>query len=68
MISKSIRINSVKKLIIVVKQSVKRPPSAKISIPKQKLDCNQNNNNVHHNDAIYCDDELINRIIKNGGL
>ena len=31
--TKSIRINSVNKLIIVIKNSVKRPPAAKISIP-----------------------------------
>lgn len=93
--SKSIRINSVNKLIIVIKHSVKKPSAAKISIPEQNTvhrnnnytnytnntntnNTNTNNTNnkinnkinnkVDYNDTIYCDDELIKRIIKNGGL
>jgi len=91
--TKSIRINSVNKLIIVIKHSVKRPPAAKISIPEQNAvhrnnnytnytnntnntnNTNTNNkinnkinNKVDYNDTIYCDDDLIKRIIKNGGL
>lgn len=87
--SKSIRINSVNNLIIVIKHSVKKPSAAKISIPEQNAvhrnnnytnytnNTNSNTNNnlnnktkykVDPNDTIYCDDELIKRIIKNGGL
>ena len=88
--SKSIRINSVNKLIIVIKHSVKKPSAAKISIPEQNAvhrnnnytnytnntnNTNTNNNlnnktkyKVDPNDVICCDDDLINRIIKNGGL
>ena len=74
MITKSIRIRNIKNLTIIIKGNKKfRPIKKEIMKPPQnvKTDIMTNkriNKEVFCGEAMVCDDELIQKIIRNGGL
>ena len=74
MITKSIQIRNIKNLTIIIKGNKKYRPIKKeiMKSPKNvKTDIMTNkliNKEVFCGEAMVCDDELIQKIIKNGGL
>ena len=66
MITKSIRISNIKNLTIIIKGNKKfRPIKKEITKPSQnKLISDK----LIYNEVDVCDDELIQKIIRNGGL
>lgn len=66
MINKSIKINTIKNLTIIIKKSRQVRP-----IKKEFIKPSQNkliSDKLTYNEVDVCDDELIQKIIRNGGL
>jgi hypothetical protein len=66
MINKSIKINTIKNLTIIIKKSRHVRP-----IKKEFIKPSQNkliSDKLTYNEVDVCDDELIQKIIRNGGL
>ena len=66
MINKSIKINTIKNLTIIIKKSRQIRP-----IKKEFIKPSQNkliSDKLTYNEVDVCDDELIQKIIRNGGL
>ena len=73
MITKSIRISNIKNLTIIIKGNKKfRPIKKEIMKPLQNVKTEVENKYINKevlcDEAMVCDDELIQKIIKNGGL
>ena len=73
MITKSIRISNIKNLTIIIKGNKKfRPIKKEIMKPPQDVKTDTINKHInkeeHCSKAMVCDDELIQKIIRNGGL
>lgn len=73
MITKSIRISNIKNLTVIIKGNKKFRPIKK-EIMKSPKNVKTDTINKHINkeelcgEAMVCDDELIQKIIRNGGL
>jgi len=73
MITKSIRISNIKNLTIIIKGNKKfRPIKKEIMKPPQNVKTDTINKHINKEElcgeAMVCDDELIQKIIRNGGL
>ena len=63
---KSIRFNNIKNLIVIIGN--KKIPSMKPSLVKKSVEKKTHSNIKKNERFIECDDEYIQRIIRNGGL
>jgi hypothetical protein len=73
MITKSIRISNIKNLTVIIKGNKKfRPIKKEIIKPVKNIKTNTTYKRINKKtlcgEAIACDDKLIQKIIKNGGL
>ena len=73
MITKSIRIRNIKNLTIIIKGNKKfRPIKKEIVKPPKNVKTDTTNKHINKeklcDEAMVCDDELIQKIIRNGGL
>ena len=63
---KSIRFNNIKNLIVIIGN--KKNPSMKPSLVKKSVEKKAHSKIKNNERFIECDDEYIQRIIRNGGL